>query len=252
MICKRTKALPHHSADETVDTLFQGHLAVIQSKRGYRFSLDAVLLAHFLGVRDGEKVADLGTGNAVIPLILCFLRPAVQAVGVEIQEAMVERALRSAVWNGLNQRMRVIQGDVCSIEGILPRQGFDAVVCNPPYRRLKSGRINPDLERSVARHEVRGSLGQFLHAASYLLRHRGKVAMIYPAKRAVDLMEVMRREGMEPKRLRWVHSFRSAEATLVLVEAIKGGTSELLVVPPLVVYERPGIYSADVRAMLKE
>jgi len=244
------KKLPLHSRDETVDTLFQGRLALIQNKRGYRFSLDAVLLALFVKIRDGERIIDLGTGNGVIPLILASLYSSVSVVGIEVQEAMVQRALRSVAWNELRRSVEIIQGDVCSIGELFSPRSFDIVVCNLPYRGFTSGRMNPDPERRVARHEVKGSLRDFLRAAFYLLRHKGRIALIYPATRALDLLQVMREEGVEPKRLRWVYSFKETEAALLLAEGAKGARSELLVLPPLVVYERAGTYTAEVKAML--
>jgi tRNA1Val (adenine37-N6)-methyltransferase len=244
---KRDKILE----DETLDVLLKGNLAVIQSKNGYRFSLDAILLAHFLTVRKGEQIVDLGTGSGVIPLILCFLHTSLQVTGIEIQAAMAERALRSSAWNGFEQRIRIVQGDVCSVEQVFSPQSFDGVTCNPPYLGLKRGRINPHPERRVARHEIRAALRDFLQAGYYLLREKGKMALIYPAERAVDLVEAMREKSLEPKRIQWVHSFASSEASLVLVEGIKGARSEVTVEAPLVVYEKPGIYTEEVKKFLE-
>lgn len=244
------KKHPGLSSDETLDPLFQGQPAIIQRKGGYRFSLDAVLLAHFVKVHGGEKIVDLGTGNGVIPLILASLYCSVRVIGLEIQEEMVERALRSVDLNRLKDRVEILQGDVCSIKQLFSPQSFDAAVCNPPYRAPTSGRINPDPERRVARHEIHGGLRDFLRAASYLLRPKGRVALVYPATRMLDLLQTMRQEGMEPKRLRLVHSFEGTLATLVLAEGVKGAGSELKILPPLVVYTRERKYTPEMRAIL--
>jgi len=236
--------------DETLDTLFQGRLAIIQGKSGYRFSLDAVLLAHFLELRGGEKIADLGTGSGVIPLILALLNPTVRVVGVEVQEEMVGRALRSVVLNRLEGRVEIVQGDVCAIEEIFSPGSFDATVCNPPYRRTKSGRTNPDPERRIARHEIKGGLRDFIRAGSYLLRHGERLALVYPAARTVDLLETMRQERMEPKRLRFVHSYEGAPAILLLAEGVKGARGEIRIAPPLVIYDKDRSYTPEVTAML--
>lgn len=239
------------SYGETLDALFQGKLKIIQRKRGYRFSIDAVLLAHFVKVRGGEKIVDLGTGNGVIPLILGCLHPSVRVVGLELQEEMAQRALRSVRLNLLAERVRIIQGDVCSVEEIFSPQSFDAVVCNPPYRETASGRINPDLERRVARHEIKARILDFVRAGSYLLRRRGRMALVYPAARTLDLLQTMRQEDLEPKRLRLVYPFEESAATLVLAEGIKGGGSELRVMPPLVMYTKDRKYSPEIRAILE-
>lgn len=243
---------PGCSRDETLDTLFQGKLKIVQRKRGYRFSIDAVLLAHFVKLRDGEEVVDLGTGNGVIPLVLACLYSTVRVVGLELQEEMVERALRNVDLNRLGERVRIVQGDICSVEKLFSPESFDAVVCNPPYRGAATGRMNPDPEKRIARHEIKSRLADFLRAGSYLLRGGGRMALVYPATRMVDLLQTMRQEEIEPKRLRLVQSFEKSTATLVLVEGVKGAGSELKVLSPLVVYTRDKKYTREVRAILGE
>lgn len=238
--------------DETLDTIFQGRLAVIQKRRGYRFSLDAVLLADFIKTHGKETIIDLGSGNGVVAIILAFLNPSAHLLGLELQEEMVERASRSVTLNELEKRVRIVQGNVCSIQQIFSPHSFDMAVCNPPYRRLAMGRINPDPEKRVARHEIKGSLGDFVHAGSYLLRRKGKMALVYPATRLLDLLELMRREGMEPKRLRLVHSFEKSPATLALVEGILGGRSGLEVMSPLIVYSGINEYSPEMISILRD
>lgn len=252
IICKGKLKRPKSSRDETLDALFQGKLKIIQTKRGYRFSIDAVLLAHFVKIDGSEKIIDLGTGNGVIPLILAFLYPAARITGLELQEEMVERALRSTDLNRLEQSVKIIQGDVRSVKNVFSPHGFDAAVCNPPYRETASGRINPDLERRIARHEIMGCLMDFLRAGYHLVRRGGRMSLVYPATRMVDLLQAMRVAGVEPKRLRLVHSFAGTVATLVLVEGVKGGRNELKVMPPLVVYTKERQYTAEMRAILGE
>lgn len=236
--------------DETLDMLLQGKLAILQGKRGYRFSLDALLLAHFVKPRGRAKVIDLGTGNGVIACILAFRYPLARVIGLEIQEAMVDRAFRSVALNKLQGRVEIVHGDVCSIERMFSPQSFDAVVCNPPYRGQASGRMSPDPERRIARHEIEGGLDDFIRAGSYVLRHGGTMAVIYSAPRAVALLEKMRQESLEPKRLRFVHSYEGSPATLVLAEGVKGGRSELKILPPLIVHTNEQKYTAEVKASL--
>ncbi|MBI1992850.1 MAG: tRNA1(Val) (adenine(37)-N6)-methyltransferase [Deltaproteobacteria bacterium] len=235
-----------------MDTLFHGKLRIIQAKRGYRFSLDAVLLAHFATLRGSDRVVDLGTGNGVIPLILARLHPAVEIVGVELQEEMARRALRNVNLNRLEERVKILRGDVCSVEEVLPPESVAAVVCNPPYRRPASGRVNPDAEKRIARHEIKARLADFIRAGSYLLRRGGHMALVYPAARMVDLLQTMRQEEIEPKRLRLVHSYEGSAATLALAEGIKGAGTELRILPPLVVYTRDRKYTREMKAVLGE
>lgn len=235
---------------ETLDTLFGGKLKLYQSRNGYRFSVDAVLLACFATVGHAGKIADLGAGNAVIPLILAYLYPAASIAGFELQKDMVDRACRNIVLNGFAARVRIINGDVRSIERLAQPGSFDAVTCNPPYRKCGGGRLSFNREKKLARHELQGRLDDFIRAGAYLLRARGRMALVYRAERTVELFQTMRRFDVEPKRLRWVHSFVGAEASLVLVEGRKRSRSGLNVLPPLVVYEKRGTYTAELERML--
>jgi tRNA1Val (adenine37-N6)-methyltransferase len=236
--------------NETLDTLYEGKLKLFQGRSGYRFSLDALLLAHFMTCRHGEKIADLGTGNGVIALILAYLHSSLSITGVEIQLSMVDRACRNVRMNGFRERVTIIQADVRNIPEILSSESFAAVVCNPPYRRATSGRISPNAERKIARHEIAGGLGDFLRAGAYVLPIKGRIALVYPAVRVVDLLQSMRDANLEPKRLRMVHSFADTNAALVLVEGVKGGKSGIEVLPPIIVYKRGKEYTAEVAAML--
>ncbi len=236
--------------DETLDGLFGGRVSVLQRKGGYRFSLDAVLLAQFVNLHRGDRVFDLGSGNGVISLLLASLHPSVRVTGLEFQRSMVHRALMSVAINDLTDRVEILQGDVRSVERQFTPCEYDMVVSNPPYRKLSSGRVNPDQERYIARHEAKASLADFLRAGAHLLRSGGKMALVYPATRANDLLVGMRNEEMEPKRVRFVHSFVDGPATLILVEGIKGARSDLKVMAPLVVYSKGKQYTGEVQGML--
>jgi tRNA1Val (adenine37-N6)-methyltransferase len=237
-------------ADETLDTLFEGNLKFVQSRSGYRVSVDSVLLACFATIRREENIVELGCGNGLIPLILAYLHPSIFVVGIEFQGAMVDRACRNVQLNGFDKRVRIDRGDVRAIEKIARPESFDAVVCNPPYRRPTAGRISPNKEKQIARHECEGNLADFIAAGAYLLPAKGKMAVIYSAGRAIDLIDTMRRSRIEPKRVRMVHSFAETEASLVLVEGVKGGKSGVQVHAPLVIYERGKEYTTEVEAML--
>jgi tRNA1Val (adenine37-N6)-methyltransferase len=236
---------------ETLDTLFDGKLSLFQSRTGYRFSLDALLLANFVTIKRREKVVDLGTGNGVIPLVLAYLHPSVTLTGVELQPAMIERARRNVELNGLERRIQILSGDVRAVAQLAAEGSFDVAVCNPPYRKPGSGRISPNDERQIARHETQGDLGDFLHTGAFLLCAKGRMAMIYSAGRCSDLLSAMREARIEPKRMRMVHSFAGVEASLVLVEGVKGGRSGVEVLAQLTIYRRGKEYSEEVAAMIR-
>ena len=155
---------------ETVDGILGGQLRIIQKEKGYRFSLDALLLAHFVRLKEEEHVLDMGAGNGIISLILARRWECGKIVGVEIQEELVDMAKRSVEMNNLEDKVSIRQGDIRKIESLFDSQSFDAVILNPPYRRRSSGRINPDYQKAVARHEIKGSLNDFLRAVGYVLK----------------------------------------------------------------------------------
>jgi tRNA1(Val) A37 N6-methylase TrmN6 len=236
--------------EETLDALFDGKLKLFQSRTGYRCSLDALLLAQFVSVKPNESVIDLGTGSGVIPLLLANLHSQISITGIELQPAMAERAERNVKLNGLERRVQIRRGDVRAIARVAPSESFDVVVCNPPFRKSNSGRISANDEKRIARHEVQAELGDFLSAATFLLRLGGRMTMVYSTRRSVDLLSSMRLARVEPKRLRMVHSFADAGASLVLVEGVKGGKSDVEMLPPLIIYRPDKSYTPEIAAQI--
>ncbi len=234
---------------ETLDTLFGGQLQIIQEKAGYRFSIDALLVAHFALIRPRERVIDLGTGCGVIPLTLIFRRKVAKVIGVEIQPALADLARRNASLNRMAGRINIWEKDFKSFKGNVYAGRFDVVITNPPYRRIGTGRLNPQEEKARARHEIHATLDDMLKAAFFLLKDKGRIYMIYPASRTADLVEGLRRFHLEPKQLQFVHSRRSGEARLLLVEAYKEGRPETFIRPPFILYGEGGQYTEEAKGL---
>jgi tRNA1(Val) A37 N6-methylase TrmN6 len=234
--------------DETLDDLRPGGLKIIQAAGGYRFSLDPVLLCAFAEIAPGEQVVDLGTGSGIIPLLLARRSLAQAIVGVERLPELADRARRTVVLNGLQERVTIVEGDLRRDHAELPPQTFDAVLANPPYRRPGTGRVAPGSERAAARHELAGGLDDFLTAAVRLLRDRGRFYVVFLAERLAELLAELRRRQLEPKRLRCVHGRSGEAARMVLVEGRKRGGAGLRIEPPLVIYAGEE-YSPEVRAI---
>ncbi|MCK9391259.1 MAG: tRNA1(Val) (adenine(37)-N6)-methyltransferase [Syntrophales bacterium] len=228
---------------ETADDILDGRFRIIQKKTGYRFSLDALLLAHFVRMKKGDALLDLGTGSAVIPLLLYHRWGCSRVAGIEIQPELADMAGRTLALNGLSDQIGIIEGDIRSIEQYIAPRSFDAVTFNPPYRKLQSGKINPLPEKAQARHEIHGAVGDFIKAAAHAVRASGRIFLIYPARRLAELISQMRHFQVEPKRLRIVHSRAETEGEFVLVEGIVAGGEELTVLPPLFIYEENGVYT---------
>ena len=193
-----------------------------------------------LGITAGMKVLDLGCGNGAIALLLAHQHPPLRVVGLEIQPALASRALRGAQLNGLHDRVEIVEGDLRRVEALLPPTAFDLVLCNPPYREVGRGRLNPDPERSRAKHELLATLSDIAAAIRYALAPKGRACLIYHGSRLADLLTRLRAERLEPKLLRPVHSFPGADAELILVEARREGRPGLRMLAPLFVYQTRG------------
>lgn len=238
--------------DETLDSLPFGDLRLLQSKSGYRYSLDPILLARFIKPKRWKRIVDLGTGSGVLPLVLARITQAEELIGVELQGSMVERAHRNVTLNDLQDRVRICHGDIRNIEDLLDAGTADLVVSNPPYRGVGSGHVAPDDERASARHEMAGGLPDFVCAARWLLKYGGVFSVIYLAERLPELIVCMKQYGLEPKRMRLVHPCSEEPAKMVMVEAKKGGNPGVEVCPPLAIYRDCGLgreYSEDILRM---
>ena len=233
----------------TTDTFFNGRILLKQKKTGYRFSIDAVILAHHAIPRSGDKVLDLGTGCGIIPLILAYRHRDINLCGVEVQPELAELAAVNVRDNRLEDRITVLCKDMKQLKPDKTSGKFDLVVCNPPYRRQGSGRINPDAERAIARHEIKVDLGAVVKAAYRMLRTAGRLVTIYTAERITDILVQMRTGHLEPKYIRTIHSGRNTEAGLILVESVKGGRPGLKIAPPMIVYKESGDYTKEVKQM---
>ncbi len=235
---------------ETADAALGGAVRVIQPGKGYRFSVDAVLLARFASEEPGGRALDLGCGCGVVALCLLALGGARSVVGVDIQPDMVDRAARSAAWNGWAGRARFLVGDLRDLGGVLGGERFDLVVANPPYRPVGAGKVSPDASMAVARHEVACGIGDVVRAARERLGPGGRLCVIYPAARLATLLWACRREGVEPRVLRAVHPREGARASRVLLRAERGGREGLELRAPLVLHAPGRRYSPEAERLL--
>ncbi|MGE5675385.1 MAG: tRNA1(Val) (adenine(37)-N6)-methyltransferase [Mycobacterium leprae] len=234
---------------ERLDDLGRGGLRIIQHPGRFPFAMDPVLLAHFVRVRRRDRVLDLGTGSGVIPLLLSALHPEARLTGLELQPETAEMARRSVALNGLSDRVQIDCGDYRDVTGIYGHGCFDVVTMNPPYRALGRGATSPVAARATARHETTGALADAVEAAARAVKFGGRVAVVFLAERLTDLTVELRRNGLEPKRLRLIQPRADRPANLLLLEAVKGGGVGLTALPPLVVYDAEGHFSPELQAI---
>lgn len=226
--------------DETLDKLACGDLFVYQKRRGYRFSLDAYLLAAFVDERPGMSVLEVGSGSGVIGIILAALKGQ-RVTAVEVQPEMVEMSRRSVRYNGLEGRIEIVEKNIGDYEA----GPFDVVVSNPPYRPLETGRVSAGSSRAVARHELLLDLETLVARAARMLGHGGRLYLIYPVWRLVDLLATLRAHAIEPKSVCIIYSNRHAPGQLCMVCGVRNGGCELKMDPPFLIYGADGRYSPE-------
>lgn len=233
----------------STEDLFEGTLRMKQPRAGYRYTIDPVLVAHFVRPTSHARIMDLGTGSGIIPLILCHRYPNASIWGIEIQGRLADLAKCNVSENGLEHRITIVCGDMTR-RSVLPKSGsMDMVLSNPPYIPCRAGRLNPDKEKAIARHEIHVTLAQVISTAWYLLKESGRFALILPSNRLDELIMTLEAQGFTPQTLRLVHPLPGSFAKRVLVESLKGNGAGLETLPPLTIFTQPGIYSVEVKNM---
>jgi len=230
--------------DETLDEFYRGRVRLLQPKKGYRFALDAPLLADFVACGTQDEILELGTGNGVIPVLLS-IKPFRRLTAVELQDSLFDLARRNAALNGLEQRIEIVRGDLRTFR---PGRRYDIVLSNPPYVRKGTGFPSPSLEKSIAKQEITCDIMEVMKAAAELLKPEGKACFVFPAARRRDLLESARSRGLFPRRLRFVHPRQGDAANLFLSE-FRFGPGRAATLEPLILYGEDGEQTPETRAI---
>ena len=229
--------------NERVDSLDHLGRRIIQRRDGFRFAMDAVLLAHFPRYGKNCRVLDLGTGTGAMPLLMAEEASYVEAL--EIDGEMAGMAARSVLLNGLAVKIRVRQGDYREIRSLVKPESFDVVIANPPYGGTSDGPCAKGA-KAVARQEVAATLMDAVRAARYALRYRGKFAMVHRPSRLAEIFAALMENQLAPKRMRFVEPRAGKPANLVLIEAVQGGApGGLVMLPTLRVRGEDGEYTKE-------
>jgi tRNA1Val (adenine37-N6)-methyltransferase len=222
-------------------------ITLFQPKRGYRFSVEALLLEDFVSAKRLYRGVELGTGSGIISILLTKRLEHAHVIAVEIQKSLAQCAKRNVEHNKLDKRIEVLNEDIRNLKKVLPAHKFDFVFSNPPFRKVKTGLISADNERAVARHEINITLKDLIRTASYLLKNTGKFYLIYHPFRITELVGTLQRAQLEPKRMKFVHSRMGEEAKMVLIEAVKGSGIWLKIEAPLFIYDKGGQYTVEMK-----
>ena len=231
--------------NERIDDLEINGFRIIQNPFCFCFGMDAVLLANFAGIKPGADVIDLGTGTGVVPLLLAAKSKGRSWTGLEIQAEMADMARRSTELNNVTDSCHIVQGDLREVKELFKPASFGAVTSNPPYMKESSGLRSESDSVYISRHEVTATLEDVIKAASYLLKTSGSFTMVYRPSRLPEIMEMMVRYRLEPKRLQLVQPRIDKEPNMVLIEGVKEAGRELRTLPTLVVYDENGEYTPE-------
>jgi tRNA1(Val) A37 N6-methylase TrmN6 len=235
---------PSPGGDETLDSFYHGRILLLQKKRGYRFSVDAPLLAGFIRTRPEDRLLELGAGNGVISLLLSR-KPFRRIVCLEVQPGLAELARRNIALNRLEKKILVLERD---FRDFRPREKFDLVFSNPPYIKGAGGRVSLSEEKTIAKHEIKGDIFDIMRAAGRVLKRDGRACFIYPVKRKGDFDMAAEKVGLKAGRLRFVHS-RAGESARWFLAECRFDAPSLEVLPPLLIYEESGDHTPEMKAL---
>lgn len=233
--------------DERIDDLEYKGLKIIQNKNGFCFGIDSILLSDFAKeIKHGSIVIDLGTGTGIIGILLCAKTKLSKVIGIEIQEKVYEMAKRSIRLNNMEDKFQVINENITNIENRLELETFDAVVTNPPYKKVGTGLTNDNTEKLISRHEITANLEDFIKISSKLLKDKKSLYMVHRPDRLVDIIEILRKYKLEPKNIKFVYPNIEKEPNLILIKATKNAKPFLKVEKPLYVYNEKGNYTKEI------
>lgn len=232
--------------NERVDFIQRRGYKIIQNPEVFCFGIDAVLLADFAKAKKNDVVLDIGTGTGIIPILMFARYENKSYIGIDIQEDMVNMANRSARLNQIEDSIKILHLNVKNLSNAYPEGSFDIVTSNPPYMKGQAGLVNENKSKMIARHEITCTLEDIIQNASFVLKDKGKLYMIHRPHRLADIIYLMRKYRVEPKRMRMVHPREGKAPTMVLIEAVKYANAELIVEPPLYVYNNHGGYTDEI------
>jgi tRNA1Val (adenine37-N6)-methyltransferase len=232
--------------DYTTDSIWNEKVRIRQSKTGYRFALDAVLLAHFLQLDAREHALEIGTGNGIIPVLLSQLKQFARLIAIEVQPQLANLAKSNVEANEV-RNVEIIEADIRQFS--LPQHSFDLIFSNPPYRKVGSGRLNPSSEKAIARHELKMQLSDLFECAVKHLKDNGRLSVILPFFREKDFLALAAARGFALRKHQHVHSFADKPPAFFL--ATVGAQGTLVTHPPLVIYDSPGVYTTTMQGLLK-
>ena len=231
---------------ERLDDLQIRGYEIIQRPGRFCFGMDAVLLAAYAKVKKQEKALDLGTGTGILPILLEAKNEGAHYSGLEIQAESADMARRSVKYNGLEDRINIVTGDIMEASVIFGAGSYQVITVNPPYMMGEHGLRNENEALYVARHEVLCTLDDVLRESARILPPKGRFYMVHRPFRLPEILSKMSNAGIEPKRMRLVYPYIDKEPNMVLIEGLRGGNPRMKVDAPLIVYREKDCYTEEI------
>lgn len=230
------------------DLLGYQDLKIYQNTDMFQFSLDSVMLANFVTINKKiNNILDIGTGNAVIPIILSKKTNA-KITGVEIQKQSYELACKSLKINNLEKRIEVINDDIKNYYKNIETETFDVITCNPPFFKLEEqSNLNDSDYKKIARHEIALNLEDIIQISKKLLKNKGRLAMVHRPERLIEIITIMKNNNIEPKKICFLYPKQNKEANILLIEGIKNGKPGIKILPPIISHNEDGSYSDKIK-----
>jgi tRNA1Val (adenine37-N6)-methyltransferase len=227
-------------------------IKIFQPEKGYRFSIDPFILAAHIEGTGNQKVIDIGCGCGIIPLILSLKSSALKITGIEIQKELYDCAKKNILTNKLENSINIIHGDIKNIDTSDINGKADIIVSNPPYKKKGSGRLNPDSQKAIARHEITLDIDMLFKCSGRLLKEKSRLYIIFPAQRLSDLVLTMEHYSFSPEFIRFVHTKKYSTAKRVILCAGKNSNSPCVVHPPFYIYEDENKFSKEYLSLFKD
>ena len=232
------------------DLLGYGNLKIVQDKNYFNFSLESILLPNFIKVNKSDnKIIDLGCGNLPIPLIINYLYPEKEIIGIELQKEIYDLAIETLKINNLENKIKVLNKD---IKSYFNSESFDIVISNPPYfNKNEQTKINDNKVKSIARHEIAITLEEIIEKASFLLKNKGKFGLVHRTERLDDVIILLKKYNIEPKKIQFIYPKIDKPSNLFLLEGVKNTGKGIKVLKPLIVHDKKNNYSQEIKEIFK-
>ncbi len=236
----------------TVDTVFSQKIKISQPETGYRFSMDPFILAAHIQPIGFEKIIDVGCGCGIIPLILASRYPGLKILGVELQKVLFQFARKNTISNNLEKAIHIIHENIKNIDISDIKGKADIIVSNPPYKKKGTGRLNPDSQKAIARHEILLDIDLLFKCSDRLLKEQGRLYIIFPAQRISDLMLAMEQYKFTPDFIRFVHIKKNTAARRVILCAAKNPGKPCTIAQPFYVYGSDSKFTNEYASMFRD